>query len=232
MHQYTVFVHDKPLDIYRFRYEPVDSNMWFIPIGDSGFVFDPNISEELLESFKMLGTTHVQIVLTHEHYDHTTGVEWLKSNIEAKLFCQQNCAKYISSDRGNSPNLVALVLRTKDSTDGGHRYDDFMATYKPYKLSAEETFAEQGNVAIDNVSFECYSTPGHSPGSACYILDKQYVFTGDSLIQNTPTILRFRTSNRDDYEKVTLPFLKSLDKNMLVFPGHGEPFKINEAKFL
>ena len=218
--------------IYRFRYEPVDSNMWFIPVGKSGFVFDPNVSEELIPLFRKYGTTNVQIVLTHEHYDHTTGVEWLQGQIESKVFCQGDCANYISSDKGNSPKLVALVLRTKDCTDGGHRYDDFMAAYKPYTLKADETFKEEGTVAIDDISFDCYSTPGHSPGSACYILDNKYVFTGDSLIQNTPTILRFRTSDKDTYERVTLPFLKSLDKNMLVFPGHGEPFKIHEAKYL
>jgi len=232
MHQYTISVHDVPLEIYRFRYEPVDSNMWFIPVGKRGFVFDPNISEELLPLFKKLGTTNVQIVLTHEHYDHTTGVEWLQSQIEAKVFCQEDCSKYIASGKGNSPRLVAMALKTKDLVDGGHRCDDFMAAYKPYTLKADETFGEKGKVTIDDVSFDSYSTPGHSPGSACYILDNKFVFTGDSLIQNTPTILRFRTSNKESYERVTLPFLKSLDKNMLVFPGHGEPFKINEAKYL
>lgn len=232
MHQYIISVHDVPLEIYRFRYEPVDSNMWFFPVGKSGFVFDPNISDELQPLFKKYGTTNVLILLTHEHYDHTTGVEWLQKQIDAKLFCQEDCSKYIASGKGNSPRLVAMALKTKDLVDGGHRCDDFMAAYKPYTLKADETFGEKGKVAIDDVSFDCYSTPGHSPGSACYILDNKYVFTGDSLIQNTPTILRFRTSNKDSYEHITLPFLKSLDKNMLVFPGHGEPFKINDAKYL
>lgn len=220
------------MEIYRFRYEPVDSNMWFIPVGSSGFVFDPNISEDLLPIFKKNGTTKVQIVLTHEHYDHTAGVQWLQNQIEAKVFCQEDCSKYIASGKGNSPRLVAMALKTKDLVDGGHRCDDFMAAYRPYALKADETFDEKGKVVIDDVSFDCYSTPGHSPGSACYILDDKYVFTGDSLIQNTPTILRFRTSNKDSYERVTLPFLRLLDKNMLVFPGHGEPFKINEARYL
>lgn len=232
MQQYTISVHDVPLEIYRFRYEPVDSNMWFIPVGSGGFVFDPNISEELLSIFKKYGTKNVRIALTHEHYDHTIGVEWLQSQIETKLFCQIDCSKYIASGNGNSPRLVAMALKTKDMVDGGHRCDDFMAAYKPYTLKADETFGEKGKVAIDDVSIDCYSTPGHSPGSACYILDNKYVFTGDSLIQNAPTILRFRASNKDAYECITLPFLKSLSKNMLVFPGHGEPFKINEARCL
>ena len=56
----------------------------------------------------------------------------------------------------------------------------------------------------------------------------KYAFSG----MNTPTVLRFKTSNKEVFEQKTLPFLQSLDKNMLVFPGHGEPFKINEAKYL
>ena len=220
------------LEVYRFRYEPVDSNMYFIPVGEEGFVFDPNINVDILPLFEKYGTKRIQIVLTHEHYDHTTGVEWLQEKMEAPVFCHERCALSISSDKGNNPKFVALVLKNKDREDGGHRYEDFKANYKPYTLKADKTYEDRGNIRVGDVSFECFYTPGHSPGSTCYILDGKYVFTGDSLIQNTPTVLRFKTSNKEVYERMTLPFLQSLDKNMLVFPGHGEPFKINEAKYL
>ena len=232
MDRYTINVKNAMLEVYRFRYEPVDSNMYFIPVGEDGFVFDPNIDEDLLLLFEKYGTKRIQIVLTHEHYDHTTGVEWLQAQMEAPIFCQERCACSISSDKGNNPKFVALVLKNKDREDGGHRYEDFMVHLKPYTLHADETYEERGIVRVGDVSFECFYTPGHSPGSTCYILDGKYVFTGDSLIQNTPTVLRFKTSNKEVFERKTLPFLQSLDKNMLVFPGHGEPFKIKEAKYL
>lgn len=232
MNQYTIPVGDLQMDVYVFIYEPVASNMYFIPVGDTGIVFDPNINEELPPLLKQLGIKRVQIILTHEHYDHTTGVEWLQGLIEAPVFCHADCAKYISSEKGNTPRLVAMALKTKDLADGGHRCEDFMAQYKPYRLKADKTFTGNEEFAVDKISFDCYSTPGHSPGSACYIIDGKYIFTGDSLIQNTPTITRFRTSNNETYENVTRPFLRTLDKNMLVFPGHGEPFKICESKYL
>lgn len=232
MDRYTISVKNTSLEVYRFRYDPVDSNMYFIPVGNEGFVFDPNVNEDLPKLFEKYVTKRIQIVLTHEHFDHTTGVEWLQSQMEAPVFCQERCAHSISSDKGNNPKFVALVLRNKDREDGGHRYEDFMAQLKPYTLHADETYEERGNVRVNDVSLDCYYTPGHSPGSTCYILDGKYVFTGDSLIQNTPTVLRFKTSNKEVFEQKTLPFLQSLDKNMLVFPGHGEPFKINEAKYL
>lgn len=232
MHQYNISVNNKSLPIFRFRYEPVDSNMFFIPIGENGVVFDPNISEELLSVFDLYGTKNVQIILAHEHYDHTTGVEWLQKHIKAPIFCHKDCARYISSEKGNTPRLVAMALKTKDLADGGHRCSDFLSAYVPYTLMANDTFSEGCEIIIGDISFKCFSTPGHSPGSACYILDNKYIFTGDSLIQNTPTITRFRTSNNATYESVTRPFLKLLDKNMLVFPGHGEPFKISESQYL
>lgn len=232
MNHYTIPVGSALVDVFVFIYEPVASNMYFIPRGKTGIVFDPNINDELPALLEKYGIKTVQIILTHEHYDHTTGVEWLQGLIPATVFCHVDCAKYISSEKGNTPRLVAMALKTKDLADGGHRCEAFMAQYKPYTLKADKTFAKEEKLEIEDLTFDCFSTPGHSPGSACYILDGKYIFTGDSLIQNTPTITRFRTSNNDTFENVTRPFLRSLDKNMLVFPGHGEPFKIKDAKFL
>lgn len=232
MNCYTISVDHTMLDVYRFRYEPVDSNMYFIPVGEVGIVFDPNVSNELPPLLKQFGINRLQIILTHEHFDHTTGVEWLQGMMDAPIFCQENTARSISSDKGNNPKFVALVLRNKDIEDGGHRYEEFMANLKTYTLTADKTFSGNETFTLGCITFNCYSTPGHSPGSACYIIDDKYIFTGDSLIQNTPTVLRFKTSNKDVFEQTTRPFLKSLDKNMLVFPGHGEPFKISESKYL
>ena len=232
MQQYTITLDDTILEIYRFRYVPVDSNMYFIPVGETGIIFDPNVSEELPPLLEKYGIKRIQIILTHEHFDHTTGVEWLQGMMETKLFCQEMTAQSISSEKGNNPKFVALVLRNKDMEDGGHRYEDFKAHLKLYTLKADVTFAERDKLSIGPLEIECYYTPGHSPGSACYIMNGKYLFTGDSLIRDTPTVLRFKTSNADTFERVTRPFLRSLDKDIQVFPGHGEPFKISEAKYL
>ena len=232
MDRYILPILNSSYPVYRFRYEPVDSNMFFIPIGDAGVVFDPNVSKDLPTLFRQYGTKRVQIILTHEHYDHTTGVKWLQSLIEAPLFCHKECACIISSDKGNTPRLVAMALKTKDLVDGGHRCEDFLAQYVPYRLTADKTFVDHDIFTVGNITFECISTPGHSPGSACFIMGRNSIFTGDSLIQYSPTITRFRTSNQAIFESVTIPFLQSLNKNMLVFPGHGDPFIINEAKFI
>ncbi len=232
MTKHQVVVNETSWIVYRFPYEPVDSNMFYIPDGDTGIVIDPNENDDLLKLFQHHGTKHIIIMLTHEHFDHTNGTLWLQSKIKSTIFCQKDCADSIASIKGNDPKLVAFVLAAKDANDGGHRYQDFKAKTKKYTLNADRTFEIECELKIGHINMMCYSMPGHSPGSAVYIWGNKYIFTGDSLIQNSPTVLRFPESDKKLYNDITRPFLKSLDKNILVFPGHGKPFKINEAKYL
>lgn len=218
-------------DVYRFPFELVDENMYFIPSGDTGIVIDPNENEELLTVFEQHGTNNIVIILTHEHYDHTIGVEWLQSRIKNKLLCQKACADIISSEKGNDPKTLGYILTLRDAMDGGHRREEFLSVARSYTLHADETFTEEMVFIQGDLKIKCVHTPGHSPGSALLFLGDN-VFTGDSLIQHTPTIVHLPGSDRTIYKQETKPYLQSLDKDMMVFPGHGEPFKICEAKFL
>lgn len=232
MTHYQVKIDETSWIVFRFPYEPVDSNMFFIPDGDTGIVFDPNESEELLPVFEQYGTKHIVIVLTHEHFDHTSGTIWLQSKIKATLLCQKDCAASIASDRGNDPKLVAFVLAAKDAVDGGNRYVTFKSDFKKYTLYADMTFEKEYLLNVGNIKMKCCSSPGHSPGSALFLWGDGCVFTGDSFLQNNPVVLRFPESDKTLYNEVTLPFLKSLHKNIMVFPGHGEPFINSESKYL
>ncbi len=232
MYKYIVNACGEKREIYRFPFELVDSNMYFIPSGDTGIVMDPSENEELLSVFERFGTNRVVIVLTHEHYDHTTGVIWLQSKIESKLFCHNACAESIATEKGNDPKTLGYILTLRDAVDGGHRREDFLLTAKKYVLRADETFDIEHKLTVGTVILRCHHAPGHSPGSTLYLLDENCVFTGDSLIQHTPTIVHLPGSDRKAYKQVTKPFLQSLDKNTMVFPGHGAPFLIKDSLFL
>ena len=232
MYQYTVNACGVERDIYRFPFELVNSNMYFIPSGETGIVIDPNENEELFGVFGKCGTKQLVIVQTHEHYDHTVGVTWLQSKIKAKLFCHQACAASIATEKGNNPKTLAILLTIRDAADGGNRRDEFMATAKRYVLQADETFDSIYDLTVGDITLKCYPSPGHSQGSAIYIFGENNVITGDSLIQDTPTILKLPGSDKMAFKQITKPFLKSLDKDCMVFPGHGAPFRMKDAMFL
>lgn len=220
---------DRNILVYRSVYAPVKSNMFTILTGNEAVVFDPNENEDLLVLFKENGIERVHILLTHGHFDHISGVMWLKQNTDATVYCQERCAERLMNSKRPLARLVALVLADEDRKDGGRRYQEFRKSYKPFTIVADRTFVDSDSLHIGDLEFEVISTPGHSEGSACYSLCGEMVFTGDTLIQNTSIITTFPGGNKVDYENITLPYLKRLKKDTTVMPGHGDPFILKDT---
>ena len=63
---------------------------------------------------------------------------------------------------------------------------------------------------------------------ADFMLDKQYIFTGDLLMKDNPTITRFPGGKTKDFQNITIPFLHTLNKEITVLPGHGDIFQLKE----
>ncbi len=230
MDQYSFTIDEKNILTYRSIYAPVRSNMFTIITGKEAVVFDPCVDEDLLVLFKEKDIENVHILLTHGHYDHISGVMWLKENFHAKVFCQNMCAERLLNSKRPLSRMVAMVLAVEDMKDGGHRYQDFKDSYKPFTIKADYTFDDEADLTIGDLKFSAVSTPGHSEGSSCYILFDKMVFTGDTLLRDYPVILKFPGGNKDDFENKALPFLKSLSKECIIMPGHGDPFELKETK--
>ena len=230
MDQFSFAIEDKNVLVYRSVYAPVKSNMFTILSMKEAIVFDPNVDEDLLLLFKEKKIEKVHILLTHGHYDHISGVEWLKKYINAEVFCHSMCAKRLTDPKRPLARLVAVVLAEEDRKDGGRRYEDFKASYKPFTIKADVTFDKEVDLKIGELEFHVTSTPGHSEGSVCYTLFDKIVFTGDTLLQDYPVILKFPGGNKEDYEKKALPFLRSLAKDNIIMPGHGDPFVVKDTK--
>ena len=229
MDQFSYEIEGKNVLVYRSVYAPVKSNMFILLSDNEAVVFDPNIDEELIDLFKEKSIKDVHILLTHGHYDHISGVEWLKEKTGAKVFCHARCADRLANSKRPLSRLVAMVLATEDKKDGGHRYQDFKESYKPFTIVADNTFEKEVDIQLGEYEFKVISTPGHSEGSACYMLCGKMVFTGDTLLQNDPVILKFPGGNAGDYEKLTLPYLKKLSKDSIIMPGHGDPFVLKDT---
>lgn len=217
------------LVVYRSVCQYLNSNMYVVFTESEAVVFDPCEDDELLQLLDSNHIEKVHILLTHEHYDHISGVDWLLNNKGADIFCHNDAAKALAMGRTRTPALISTVLANEDRKDGGHRYPDFKAKFKPYSILADRTFEDYLEFEIGDLRFRAKSTPGHSPGSACYMLNDELIFTGDTLLQNDKIILRFSNSMKNEYEDVTLPYLRSLKKTMIVMPGHGVPFVMSDT---
>ena len=216
---------------YRSIFAPVESNMYILLDGEEAIVFDTNISDEVLAILKTNNVQKVHVFLTHEHYDHSHGVWWLRENFNTILYCHQECKGNISTKKRSSPRLVAFIISVKDMDDGGNRYDAFKESVVDYAIEADEYFDDGHIFNIGTHTIRCVHTPGHTPGSCLFIMDDELVFSGDSMIEGNKIITSFRGGDRERMINVALPKLKALPDDLWVMPGHGEPFKKKDFNF-
>lgn len=222
-------VKDSYIEIKRFIYAPVNTNMYVMLSNYEALIIDPHESSEGQDFLTHNNIKNVKILLTHEHFDHTSGVNYFKERFSGEVVCHMQCANRIAELRNNRPLLEAFVLSQKDKEDGGTRSRELLKNHKPYICRADVTFEHDTIYEWQGHTLYLKPTPGHTPGSCCITLDNMLMFTGDSLIKGVPVITKFPGGNEVDFRCVTLPYLKQIKEEMFILPGHGVPFYRREV---
>ncbi len=211
-------------EVNRYVMKLIHSNMYVLIEDDCALVIDPNNSKQAIEAMNECGVENVTVLLTHEHIDHTCGLINLKDCFKAVVVCTKACAEFISVLKNNRPlALMGLVGRY-----GREAVTDTIRSIKPFACEADITFGTSYEFTWRDHFIRAIITPGHSLGGCCYELDSNCVFTGDVLVPEHPVLTRFPGGSIDEYEGITLPYFKSMDDEMTVYPGHGEPCKRQE----
>lgn len=194
--------------------------------GDSALIIDPHISDQALDDLK---STHIQnavVLLTHEHYDHTSGVNWIGELFTSNVICQRYTAESLRLGKNNRPIVMAANCIQ-------HEAPAIRAYIKSlpagYTYQADTVFDEELSFSWQGHLIRLVHTPGHSPGSCCIEIDDNVVATGDSLLKDVRTITRFPGGSSEDYHMYTVPYLKNLMEHTYILPGHGEPFPYDMA---
>lgn len=216
---------------YRSVYSPVESNMYIMIEGNEAIIVDSNISNDVRQLLITNNINKVHLFLTHEHYDHSYGVCWMKGQFDTVLYCHENSKGLLSTKKNCSPRLVAFVLSTKYMNDGDHRVEIFKNKMIDYELEPDIFFSDGRIFEIANHKMRIIHVPGHTPASCLLVIDEKFVFTGDSLIKDNRIISSFRGGNKEDMLHITLPKLQALPDDFVVLPGHGLPFIKKEFDF-
>ena len=69
------------MNINTYSFYPIDSNMYVILENKKALIIDPCVSEEAKEYLKSEQVKEILVLLTHEHYDHISGVNWLREGL-------------------------------------------------------------------------------------------------------------------------------------------------------
>lgn len=206
--------------IYTYDFYPIDSRMYILLENKKALIIDPCVSDEALQLLKENNVTEILVLLTHEHYDHISGVNWLREHFSSvNALCSSACAAALPSPSKNLSNFWEILFVGKDKET--QEYVRNM-NIQPYSCTADDTFESEHKLSWEGHSLFLKETPGHSKGSICILLDEDMLFSGDSLVTGYPTITRLPGGSKKDYAGITLPWFQSLDPSIMVYPGHGE----------
>ena len=166
--------------------------------GKNAVVIDPS-SERVFDKCLESNLVPAYVLLTHCHFDHTLAVA---------LF------------QANGAKVVCLDKEEKNFNSGVDLYEYFGAPKTPFTI--DETVADGEVRTLADIPFLVRSTPGHTTGSACYIVESERaLFTGDTLFAGTIGRTDFPTGSMSSLRE-SLRSLGKLQGDYTVYAGHNE----------
>jgi len=197
------------------------SNMYLLIEDGHAVVIDPFRDVSFAE-----GLVIDRILLTHEHYDHISGVNLWKEETGAHVLCSAPCAENIQNARKNLARLFDVFCELQTWI----RLDEIPPSDQNYTCKADETFSDTTSFEWQGHRFELFEMPGHSAGSIGILVDRECFFSGDSLMENSEIELRLPGGSRKAWEQTGRERLMSVPESVTVYPGHFSEFRLRKEK--
>ncbi len=175
-------------------------------------VIDPGDDIEQVQQILAKHRLRVKyIVTTHAHIDHVGGIERLKQATGAAVLMHQ-------SDLPLYQNLAVQA--------------EWLGVPSPGVTEVDQFLKEGDTLRCGPLSLEVLHTPGHSPGSLSLHLpgENQRILSGDTLFQGSIGRTDLWGGSMDEILRSIRDRLLIFPDQTPVFPGHGSPTTIGEAR--
>ena len=197
--------------ITKFETGPFAVNTWVMPLDrESLAIVDPGgVSTELLDYLRESNVVHLEIMLTHGHFDHIAGLPALINEYpDYRLWIHEADAPYLGAQ--------AKAYHLKSFAPLGAQY---------IVESLREPLPDPSDFFTDSEiinGFTVLHTPGHTPGSVC-LWNKALgiLFSGDTLFYGSRGRTDLLGGDEADIQKSLHKLFASLPGETKVYPGHG-----------
>ncbi|HEX9891012.1 MAG TPA: MBL fold metallo-hydrolase [Actinomycetota bacterium] len=188
---------------------PFATNCWAVSAdgSDEAVVVDPGFEPDLVkEMVARAGKRLAAVVATHGHFDHIGAVP---------LVCGEDVPLVIHE-------ADELALADQRAWGAGYPVD---ADLRPSQV---RTVADGDVVEFGGFRLGVLHTPGHTPGSACFVTDG-FLFSGDLVFRGSVGRSDFPNSSPRDMRRSLRRFLE-LDDALNVYPGHGPATSVGDER--
>jgi len=171
-----------------------DGDCWVVDCG-----YEP---EKLIDFLLHKNLTPSAILLTHCHADHIAGLDQLHGAVgNIPMFCHKAEALWNQSPMLNLSEMSGMPV-----------------TAAPVQGYLDE----KSTLTLGSSTWRILHTPGHSPGSICFVHDESdQAIVGDTLFAGSIGRHDFPTSNVSDLRHSISEVLMNLPDSMKIYPGHG-----------
>ena len=205
------------IKVFQFDNVPVPSNTYLLVNETSKkcIVIDPGSKEQanVHDFIQSHGLTLDYIILTHEHFDHCWGVNYLLESYPAKVVSTRLCAEWVQTPM----NYFNQLYYNSD---------------EKYHIKQVDIIVEDVDwkMTWDEVLMVFINTPGHTNKGMCIEIGG-CLFTGDTILYRTKPFLKARYgASKSDLKNSIENIYHIYSGETKVFPGHGEPFLLKDTE--
>lgn len=202
--------------VRRFVNKPVPSNCYLLVDEKHCIVIDPGSKEQTdVRDFIMEhGIKLDYIILTHEHFDHCWGVNYLLEYFpSAQLVSTRRCAEWVEMPWNYFNQL-------------------YYNSEEMYQIGHVDIYVEDidWKMLWGDVPVAFISTPGHSDKGMCIEIGG-CLFTGDTILYRTKPLLKKKYgASKDELKQSIGQIYHSYTGDTRVYPGHGDPFVLKDTE--
>ena len=184
---------------------------------DSGFGDEKSIKERVEFLRERPDVKVRRIVLTHHHFDHTSGASQLRTETGAQTVLHADEENFLTDWQAEVPQDIEVLKEQKELAEQVEKFRKQAAEAGPdLKVSDGDT------ITVGGLTVEVVHTPGHTLGSMClYLREERALFTGDTALGLGTVAISPPPHGDMALYLQSLERLKGYDCAVML-PGHGQ----------
>lgn len=179
-----------------------------LPSGEQVVIDPGGNADSIIRAIHDNGIRLRYILLTHAHHDHVGAAAKISRLFDLPCSVHRNDARLL-----RQAPLYALRFAHKQIQ----------------AINYTETFDDQFSFSFGDQIIKVIHTPGHTPGSVCFLLDN-FIFTGDTLMKQNIGRTDLPGGDQELLTSSITRLLSCLPEGAVLFPGHGEKWQRERAR--